>query len=209
MPLRVDAETGTVAHLPDEFVIRELLDAPDLETLEGEYGAAWGARSTATLRFRHLRTAARYWLASALGDEDAALDAPVADGWERSESAHRAAFNMRDTVNRELEAFSVQLVEVDTENGSEPRLNVDLIQVAALQLAQLAADGLGARRCANESCGRGFLRQRSTRRKTTNHGAYAGTAHSVGVRYCSAQCGKAQQAREHRRRKRADREVGT
>ncbi|WP_058628481.1 hypothetical protein [Microbacterium testaceum] len=199
----MDADTGTSAHLPEEFVIRELLDASDLDALEREHGAAW-ADSGAVLRFRHLRTAARYWLAAALGDERAALSAPIADGWEAFTSVEWGAVHMRDAVNSELKAFSMRLVEVDGHGALEPQFSVDLLQVAALQLALLAADGLNARRCANETCGRGFVRQRSTRRKTTNRGEYAGTAHAVGVRYCSAECGKAQQAREHRRRKRVE-----
>ncbi|KAA9135743.1 hypothetical protein [Microbacterium caowuchunii] len=201
-PRRFDPQTSTYAALPDEFVIRELLAAPDLDTFQRDHGHLW--QDGPELRFRHMRASARYWVAAALGEEDAALDAGVPEGWERASSLRSAAAHMRDTVNRELEAFSLRLVEVSSDGASEPALSVDVLQVAALQLAQLTADGLQARRCTNEPCGRAFVRQRSTRRKTTNSGEYAGTAHAAGVRYCSAECGKAQQARERRRRQRAE-----
>lgn len=191
-------------------MIRELLDVDDLDALEREYAELFPmSRKIKERRFRHLRAAARFWLAAALNDEEAALDAPVADGKPRFSSFEGGADCMRLWVNEELMAFPLRLVSItDAGEPDEPKLPVDVLNVAALQLAQLIADGLTARRCANEMCGRGFVRQRSTRRKTTNRGDYAGTAHAVGVRYCSAECGKAQQAREHRRRKRAQKDPG-
>lgn len=187
-------------------MIRELLDVPDLAAFERDHGMPW-QEAHLDLRFAHLRTAARTWIATALGDEEAARNAPVPDGFPPFDATWNATRHMRDTINTELKAFSLRLVEIGTDGAAEPTLAVDILQVAALQLAQLATEGRQVLRCANEACGRAFTRQRSTRRKTTGRGEYAGTAHAAGVRYCSAECGKAQQARERRRRDRAAKEA--
>jgi len=63
-----------------------------------------------------------------------------------------------------------------------------------VQLHNLIVDGLKIRRCANETCGRPFTRQRGRARK--------GQYRNSGVIYCDAACGKAQMQREYRRRNR-------
>lgn len=63
-----------------------------------------------------------------------------------------------------------------------------------VQLHNLVVDGLKIRRCANETCGRPFTRQRGRARK--------GQYRNSGVIYCDAACGKAQMQREYRRRNR-------
>jgi hypothetical protein len=67
----------------------------------------------------------------------------------------------------------------------------------AFQVRQLVQERLPFRTCANERCGRRFVRHRGVAR--------AGQ-HRVegGVRYCSPSCTQAQVQREYRRRKAAD-----
>ena len=69
-----------------------------------------------------------------------------------------------------------------------------LASALMVQLHNLMVDGLQIRRCANETCGRPFTRQRGRVLK----GQYRNT----GVIYCDAACAKAQMQREYRRRKR-------
>lgn len=59
-------------------------------------------------------------------------------------------------------------------------------------LANDAFDQVPLRQCANETCGRYFMRQRD--------GAAQGQSHTKGVKYCSKNCRYAQGQRERRRR---------
>jgi hypothetical protein len=76
--------------------------------------------------------------------------------------------------------------------GTEPRdavLDLNLHSLCCLELFNHVAAGNDYPRCANESCGRLFVRDERARRR--------------GMRYCSRTCARAQAQREFRRRKAA------
>jgi hypothetical protein len=76
--------------------------------------------------------------------------------------------------------------------GPEPRdtvLELNLHTLCCLELFNHVAAGNDFPRCANESCGRLFVRDERARRR--------------GMRYCSRNCARAQAQREFRRRKAA------
>ena len=76
--------------------------------------------------------------------------------------------------------------------GSE---SISLFSICALELFNHMCENAAYRRCANETCGRFFVRQKGR--------AVHGQHRTSGVKYCSAECARAQAQRAYRRRKRA------
>lgn len=77
-----------------------------------------------------------------------------------------------------------------------PNPGVSLFAALIGQLFNVMTEGLPILTCANETCERSFVRQQGRARK--------GVHRTEGVRFCSAQCAKAQTQREYRRRNRKD-----
>jgi hypothetical protein len=115
------------------------------------------------------------------------LDSAEADAWRIFVAVH--AQLLRD----HLPGFTVWLAH---QRASLRIAAVPSSLACALmvQLHNLVVDGLEIRRCANETCGRPFTRQRGR--------ALKGQYRTAGVIYCDAACAKAQMQREYRRRNR-------
>ena len=73
-------------------------------------------------------------------------------------------------------------------------IELSLYSILCLELFNHMAEASEYRVCANETCGRFFVRQSGR--------ALHGQHRSKGVKYCSAECAKAQAQRQYRRRNR-------
>jgi hypothetical protein len=91
----------------------------------------------------------------------------------------------------DCDPVTVDIVAAD-DGSSLMHSFAEIGQVIALQMAAFVADRAPARRCANETCGRYFVRQRGRAR--------AGQHHLRGVKYCTDSCARAKAQREYRRR---------
>lgn len=218
----------TARELPEEFVLREVLDVTrdTFDAFADEWGlfalhemplARIGASPTADgeidaevrerayLNVMRLGVLARHYLGYAEDDEKAMLAA-----WSRVDppptDAAKAWKMWEHHVNEALREFPLCVRVSEPEpsgiHDAEALMRRTTYGVAVLQLAQIATEGRRIHRCANETCGRRFTRQRSERR------AYADTAHASGIKYCSRACAKAQSERERRRRRRDEKQAG-
>lgn len=161
---------------------------------------------------RTARALVRHWLAYLDGSDP--LQAWVQEdiglhlsSKSRSITAENAAWSaFVDTLNRALAPFHPR-VEVPRRRGLS-RSEVlgltagapmpGLYSALCLQLLNFITEGLPARQCANETCGRLFVRQLG--------GARHGQHRTQGVRFCTPACAKAQAMRELRRRQRKEQE---
>jgi hypothetical protein len=129
---------------------------------------------------------------------------PVAPAWRNCNDDFDAWDSFVRLTDAALRDFHVRVdVEVETSGQPPPRRDPNevyttLYSAAMLQLVNDMAANETVRTCANETCGRQYVRQlgRST---------YGGHRRS-GTLYCSSNCARAQYQREKRRRDRAARE---
>lgn len=190
------AEYGVVLHelhklfglwLPDE--VRQASQEATVQTFSIEV-SRW------TLRY--LRILVRHWIAAV---EDADISAAWAaeglkigneqatwHGWSNLLSSFLTPFHVR-----------VQVVVPGAEQPPPPWVTLD--QALALQLSNAISEDLPLRRCANETCGRAYVRQQGRARYAADNRSLH---HTTGTRYCSHNCAKAQSERERRRRRAED-----
>lgn len=156
-----------------------------------------------TVRFhlRVMQAMTRHWIAYQTGDD-------VREAWERSGLLPDLIWDLDppeeydpwllfvECLNAALRPFQVA-VKLELPGDRDPApYGVQIVtayNAMALQLANHMAENAEYRRCANETCGRLFVRQRGR--------AQFGQFKEAGVRYCSASCARAQAQREYRRRK--------
>lgn len=138
------------------------------------------------LRDVHLAGRDRYqWLASDAVDELwATIDFALAP--------FHPSLSIRDPETDEVKRGHPRL-QVITEPGFR-RSEAFLYSVCCLELYNHIVEQAELRKCANETCGRLFVRQSGR--------AEHGQNRTTGVLYCSAHCAKAQAQRMYRRRKR-------
>lgn len=138
-----------------------------------------------------LKALTRHWIAYSHDPHD--FESIVA-AWDGScDTIEAAWWNFEELLNLALRPFQVRAV-VGGEGFPLGVQDVNSYSAMALQLANHIAEAATYRRCANETCGRLFVRQ-------CGGAIYANQRHSTGVRYCTPSCARAQAQREYRRRK--------
>lgn len=114
------------------------------------------------------------------------------DGTEELPWEEGGAFALlRDGLAYGMEAFTPVLIRAE----EIPFQDISLYQLCCLELFNHIIEEAPYRRCANEACERFFVRQRGR----SVHGQHR----TSGVKYCSAECARAQAQRAYRRRKAA------
>jgi hypothetical protein len=217
--LRIEPQPGRVpTMLPDEFLIRELLDATDdesLAALRDQYGEPIDPNYDRDIDGLDLdapgwllQVQALAWTIVGYLEDSGTLAA----AWTEARSAHRAGAKRfgpppsEDNVWHEfglimdlgLRTLGPVVIAVDEPSGDPIS---GLFEACCVDIYNLLLDPLPFRRmeeglepfarCANETCGRRFLRQRGTAKK--------GQHRTSGVTYCSYRCANTQVQRNRRR----------
>jgi hypothetical protein len=125
------------------------------------------------------------------------IDDDRRDRWPYTEpptSTETAATFLAQALGPGLEPFHPQVLLGDaSQSPYQGRRPPTLYEACCLQLYIHIAENATYRVCANESCGRLFVRQ-SGRAKYGQH-------RTGGVKYCTVECARAQAQRQYRRRK--------
>jgi hypothetical protein len=149
----------------------------------------------AGLHARVMRALVRQWVAHEDGGEASALvTAWTSEGFTAPRSAWDAWRRWEENVNAAMRPMQVHVVvreEGDAWSRPWGTASPNAYTVMATQLVNFVAEGATSRRCASETCGRVFVRQRGRAR-------YQGR--TEGTMYCDRRCAKAQAERERRRR---------
>jgi hypothetical protein len=142
------------------------------------------------VRTRAVQRCTDHLLAHASGE-------PVAQAWPPEIADEHEAWDMFTRfTNAALRDFHVR-VTVPTETYDLGEFSTTLYSAAMLQLVNDLTAGETVHACANETCGKPFIRQ-------LGRSQYGGNRR-IGTLYCSKLCARAQYQREKRRRDRAER----
>jgi hypothetical protein len=98
---------------------------------------------------------------------------------------------LESTLNAALSQLSVGIVAPGAKATFDDLLTI--YSASFLQLYNHMVEGVSVRHCANEPCGRPFVRQRGRARFEQHR--------TEGIKYCSRECARAQAQRELRRRR--------
>lgn len=113
-------------------------------------------------------------------------------------TAFEAVSTIQTMVNEATTALGPRIElthpQLEARGGAYGRPVPRVLSAMCLQLLAWVAEGVPARRCANETCSQWFSRQRGR--------AESGQYRTSGVLYCSSSCAKAQSQRAYRRRNR-------
>lgn len=191
--------------LPEEFVIRELLEQPfDDPNVVVDFLNEFG-----TVKLHEIVRTLEWDVTSELPKSIPAdswrryayvlgLIQHEARRWVATQEGRPARLRLTTRLDREQFAnvlnMGLRQYAVRLEVGRLGQPFPDLYAALCLQLFNLVVEGLPTRRCVNETCGRSFVRQRDR----AVHGQYR----TEGVIYCSKQCAKAQNQRVYRRKQR-------
>ena len=173
--LKSEGETDDEEYLPETLA-------------EFRYGAAW------------LRDLVRAWRWASEGVEPERWECPI---WETEENGgppsnvDQARLDLEHGLDLALVAFHPRLftpVPSGPLAPSQPfEQGISIFLICCLELFNHIAERADYKRCANETCEQLFVRQKGR----SIHGQHR----TRGVKYCRAECARAQAQREYRRRK--------
>lgn len=144
---------------------------------------------------RELRNCVSIWDEYTRSDGMPDIERLAWEGSDRPANAPSAIDRLTDALSAGLRPFQLHLEWSSGEHGMVQPLTVaspNVYSAMCLQLFNHIVENTGYHECANETCGRRFVRQQGR--------AQYGQHRTMNVSFCSASCAKAQMQREYRRR---------